>query len=228
MLGGLFGALAGGEASRMAGDIWKKGEGVLMAAQEAVPAIASGLLGQGNRTDTDINPAMQQAIKDAYKRAQADGSDRVEYKHYDSTPGGIGARLTTGRIGFDEFSKDDAGNITGFTQKYDTNKTARQALGEFNLLDPTTYYKPAEALLAKAQQSGVTNHDITFDTPSEVQSRPTPTVLADNKAKSYTVASGDNLSSISAKYGLSIDEIAKRNNLSDVNKIFAGQQLRIG
>ena len=204
--------------------------GVNMAAQEAVPAIAAGFLGI-DRTDTGISPVMAKAIQDAEKRASARGSDKVEYSDYDSTTdGGLAARLTMGRIGMNEFKRDDQGNVTGFTQIYDTDKESMdEAMSEIELMNPKTYYKPVEGLLAESQKSGVTTHDIDFgNTISEPQSRPTPPARAESPAmQAYNVAAGDTLSAIAAKHGLSIDEIARKNNLTNVNMINVGQQLKL-
>ena len=44
----------------------------------------------------------------------------------------------------------------------------------------------------------------------------------------YTVQKGDTLSAIAKKYGTTYQEIAKANGISDPNKIYAGQTLKIG
>ena len=44
----------------------------------------------------------------------------------------------------------------------------------------------------------------------------------------YTVKKGDTLSAIAKQYGTTYQEIAKANNISDPNKIYAGQTLTIG
>ncbi|OFK25343.1 GH25 family lysozyme [Olsenella sp. HMSC062G07] len=46
-------------------------------------------------------------------------------------------------------------------------------------------------------------------------------------AKKYTVKSGDTLSGIAAKYGTTYQAIAKKNGISDPNKIYSGQVLKI-
>ena len=204
--------------------------GVMMAAQEAVPAIAAGFMGI-DRTDRKISPAMADAIKLAEKRASARGSNKVDYIDYDSTTdGGLAARLTTGRIGMNEFKRDDQGNVTGFTQLYDTDKESfGDAMSEFDSKNLKSYYKPIEGLLAESQKSGVTTHDIDFgNTISEPQSRPTPPAPAESPAmQAYEVAVGDTLTAIAAKHGLSIDEIARKNNITNVNRISVGQQLKL-
>jgi len=196
---------------------------VLLAGQEAAPAILGGFFGQ-NRTDKSISPLMEQGVKDAYKRAQDEGADYVDYKHYGSDAGGLSARLTTGKMGFDEFKKDEQGNITGFTQRYDTDKTPMAALKEFNILKPNTYYKPFEAALAASQQRGVTTHDIDFrDQPVAAVTAPQP--VADTPS-TYTVKSGDTLSAISNETGVSLKDLMRMNAIQDANIIQIGQELK--
>lgn len=47
-------------------------------------------------------------------------------------------------------------------------------------------------------------------------------------AGSYTVKSGDSLSAIAARYGLSYETLARLNNISDPNRIYVGQTLNLG
>ena len=225
------GILPGGaERSDTVKKIMAAPEAVAIVATEAVPAIAGGFVGK-DRTDTSINPKMKSAIIDAEKKASAAGKDLVDYSDYDSTtPGGLAARLTMGRIGMNEFKRDDEGNATGFTQKFDTDKNPIPAASEFNRLNPKTYYKPMEAALAVSQNFGLTTHDIDFkNTISEPQSRPTPPTspTESDAMKAYNVAVGDTLTSIAAKHGLSIDEIARKNNIDNINMISIGQQLKL-
>lgn len=48
-----------------------------------------------------------------------------------------------------------------------------------------------------------------------------------NSTTTYTVKSGDTLSGIAAKYGTTVSDIAKKNNISNVNLIYVGQKLKI-
>lgn len=47
-------------------------------------------------------------------------------------------------------------------------------------------------------------------------------------ANTYTIKSGDTLSKIASQYGTTVGALAKANNISDVNKITAGQALNLG
>jgi LysM repeat protein len=206
-----------------AGNLGRKLQAVGMAADEAYPAIFGGLMGH-NRTDKQIPAAMEQGVIDAYNRAQSEGADYVDYKHYGSDAGGLSARLTTGKMGFDEFKKDEQGNVIGFTQTYDTDKTPQAALSEFNIFNPKTYYKPAEALLALSQKGGVTTHDIDFrDQPLSATTAPQP--VADTPS-TYTVKSGDTLSAIARDTGIDMKELMRKNSIQDANIIQIGQQLK--
>ena len=43
----------------------------------------------------------------------------------------------------------------------------------------------------------------------------------------YTVRSGDNLTKIARQYGTTVNQIAKWNNIKNVNLIYPGQKLRV-
>ncbi|MGA3513033.1 LysM peptidoglycan-binding domain-containing protein [Lactiplantibacillus plantarum] len=46
-------------------------------------------------------------------------------------------------------------------------------------------------------------------------------------SKSYTIQSGDTLSSIATKYGVTVNQLSSWNNISDPNKIYAGQIITV-
>lgn len=50
---------------------------------------------------------------------------------------------------------------------------------------------------------------------------------SDSSAKYYVVKAGDTLSSIAAKYGTTYQKIAKLNGISNPNRIYVGQKLRV-
>lgn len=49
----------------------------------------------------------------------------------------------------------------------------------------------------------------------------------DNNTVTYTVKAGDNLTKIAKQYGTTVKEIADKNNIKDINKIYIGQVLKI-
>lgn len=50
---------------------------------------------------------------------------------------------------------------------------------------------------------------------------------SDNNYKTYTVVSGDNLSSIALRFGTTVEEICRINNISNANLIYPGQVLKL-
>ena len=56
---------------------------------------------------------------------------------------------------------------------------------------------------------------------------PAPSVSQSNTNVKYTVKSGDTISGIAKKYGVTEDAIVKANNIKDKNKIYVGQVLTI-
>ena len=205
-------------------------EAVMITAQEAVPAVIGGALGF-DRSDTNINPKLQEALMQTAEKAKRDGRSKFGYTDYDSTtPGGLAARLTMGDVAMGEVTFDDKGNAIGMTQKFDTNKTPIEALSEFNILNPKTYYKPAEAALAAVQDRGLTTHNIDFVTPQprmagEIDITVDSTALP-GPATNYAVQAGDTLSSIAADRGTTIAEIVRRNNIANPDLIQIGQMIR--
>ena len=62
---------------------------------------------------------------------------------------------------------------------------------------------------------------------SPTLSPPTATAGVPGKATTYIVQAGDSLSGIAAKFGLTVDDIVKANNIENANQIYAGQELII-
>lgn len=52
-------------------------------------------------------------------------------------------------------------------------------------------------------------------------------LMSANKAVYYTVRSGDTLSGIASKYGTTYQKLAQMNGISNPNKIYAGQRIRV-
>ena len=60
----------------------------------------------------------------------------------------------------------------------------------------------------------------------EVQNRVNE-LLNSNNEVTYTVRSGDTLEAIAKRYNTTVNSIAQKNNIQDVNKIYVGQVLKI-
>tara|TARA_R110002050_G_scaffold59020_4_gene132181 strand:+ start:409 stop:1170 length:762 start_codon:yes stop_codon:yes gene_type:complete len=218
--------------------------GKVLAAQEAVPAILRGAVGAGDTTKTSVHPRVQSGLLEAYQTAKSRGAETLKYEDYNSNnAGGYGARHIFGDISMSNIKVNDKGEMVGLKpHAYDTNKTVKELTDEIDngiLQEDGTrttapMYKRAERELARHQDGGIVHHDLTFDTPKpaaatrkageadisvEATAPPDPQM-------SYAVRAGDTLSAIARSKGTTVDALAKLNNISNVDQIGIGQQIR--
>ena len=93
--------------------------------------------------------------------------------------------------------------LSGIASKFGT--TYQKIAADNGISDPNKIY-PGQVLKINGTSSSTTNQ---------------------NTTTTYTVKSGDTLSGIAAKYGTTYQELAKKNGISDPNKIYPGQVLKI-
>ena len=78
-----------------------------------------------------------------------------------------------------------------------------------------------------AEESGNQEQQDVPNTP-DAPAAPIPVDVSDNRIRSiYIIQPGDTLSGISAATGVSVDELARANDIADVNLIYAGSALVI-
>jgi lysozyme len=95
--------------------------------------------------------------------------------------------------------------------------TTVQTLAQLNDISNPNRIYVGQRLLVKEQSSSTT-------APSAPANN-TPT--SNSSATSYTVQSGENLSEIAAKFGTNWQALARLNNISNPNRIYVGQVLRL-
>ena len=86
-------------------------------------------------------------------------------------------------------------------------------LGRFLSIDPIAYNYPFQSSYVFAANNPITLVDILGMGPGD--------------PKTHTVKKGDNLTKISKKYGVTVEDIANMNNIKDLNKIKVGQVLQV-
>ena len=85
-----------------------------------------------------------------------------------------------------------------------------------------------EAQLIEEQQETNTPQGETTQTSSNTDPvRSTPTTSSASKSKLYVVKSGDSLSKIAGRYGVSVKKLMEFNKISNINKIYVGQKVKI-
>ncbi len=78
----------------------------------------------------------------------------------------------------------------------------------------------------EAEKTGMSdNKNVTA--PKAVKKSPSKTISTSINSKTYVVKSGDRLSVIAGRYGVSIKKLMEANNIADQNRIFIGQKLSI-
>ena len=187
-------------------------------------------------------------------KPNANGYVAVDYPHYNSTADGLVAGRIMGRKNSDgtyeiapgenyDFNASSVSQSERANYKKNLDGAMLSAAKDGSVLrmlanapDYLNYYtgaggkgmniggtfnRPGQGL--PAQQGGQSNYVpnspmTTPSAPPAIQSQPAP--------QSYAVQAGDTLSSIARQRGVSVDEIANINKISNVNQIGVGQQLR--
>lgn len=85
-------------------------------------------------------------------------------------------------------------------------------------VDINIAYKDYPTLIANLGLNGYGKNDVT------PENKPAP---VKPKTVTYTVKAGDTLSQIAKKYGTTVNKLATDNNISNPNKIYVGQKLKI-
>ena len=202
-------------------------------------------------TRSKLADAIDKALPDQTMMKDKDGFTQVDYPHYNKDGGThkgpiayVGGRVW-GR------KNDDGTYELRSDENYDFNAGVQQGNKEYkDNLDSATMDAVGRGDVIAALSSlpdhlayhtgaGTKGFNIggKFSRPdtegiiSEPQARPTPpaqeTTDVSNLAKAYEIQQGDTLTAIAKEFGLSIDEIAKKNNISNINNISVGQQLNL-
>ena len=192
--------------------------------------------------------AIADGIDGAYTagvKPNADGYVAVDYPHYNSTADGLIAGRIMGRKNSDgsyevapgerydfnasSVSEDERAaykkNLDGAMQSaYDDGSVLRMLA---NAPDYLNYYTGAGG---KGMNIGGKFSRPGTEAPTTQQPTVAPQVQTQPTAAptpgSYAIQAGDTLSAIARQRGVSVDEIANINNISNVDQIAVGQQLR--
>lgn len=130
----------------------------------------------------------------------------------------------------------EANNLVKYDNEVLDGKAAEPAKTTSKISGSTYSVKSGDTLGAIAQRSGVSvdnlakwsgikdKNSISVGQTIKLKA---PATAAPSTAKTYTVKSGDNLSTIAAKNGTTVKALQDLNGIKNANKIFAGQVLKL-
>ena len=133
---------------------------------------------------------------------------------------------------YDIWQNSSNGNLTGVNGNLDTNYMYRDLITE---IGNVSHSEPQEtksitslayAVLNGKYGNGEDRKKALGSLYNEVQAKVNE-IIKMNKTLSYTVKAGDTLSKIAKKYNTTYQELARKNNIKNPNKIYVGQILKI-
>lgn len=131
---------------------------------------------------------------------------------------------------YDMWQSSSTGRINGISSNVDTDYLYRDLISQIGDISPTNpndeILKLANEVISGKYGNGETRKKALGDKYSAVQAKVNELMAKRNEIK-YVVKKGDTLSKIALKYGTTVNNIAKKNNIKNVNKIYIGQVLKI-
>ena len=137
---------------------------------------------------------------------------------------------------YDIWQNSSKGRIDGISGNVDTNYMYRDLIGEISnnkvqhmtnqVQETKSIVDLANEVIAGKYGDGEQRKQALGSLYNEVQAKVNE-IMGTKKEITYTVKSGDTLSAIAKKYNTTYQEIAKKNNIANPNKIYVGQILKI-
>ena len=131
---------------------------------------------------------------------------------------------------YDMWQSSSTGKISGISSDVDTDYLYRDLISQIGNIKPTN---PNDEILRLANEvisgkygNGEARKKALGDKYAKVQAKVNELMAQRNEIR-YTVKKGDTLSEIALKFGTTVNAIAKKNNIKNVNKIYVGQVLKI-
>lgn len=192
---------------------------------------------------TDMNIAFCQVVKNSGRRAGYYGS--LDYfNNYIDTSKLSGYYKWLARYSNKEQSNCDIwqytskGSVNGVNGNVDINKVFNEAIfsGSTKTSAKKTNEEIAKEVIAgewdngDARKNKLTNAGYDYEAIQKIVNELLKSSNTSNTSKStstYTVKSGDTLSAIAKKYKTTVNALKKLNGIKNVNKIYAGQVLKI-
>jgi len=131
---------------------------------------------------------------------------------------------------YDMWQNSSTGKINGISSDVDTDYLYRDLISQIGNITPTN---PNDEILRLANEvisgkygNGEARKKALGKKYSAVQAKVNE-LMAERNEITYVIKKGDTLSSIAKKFHTTVKELARKNNIKDINKIYAGDVLEI-
>ena len=128
------------------------------------------------------------------------------------------------------WQNSSTGRINGVSSNVDTDYLYRDLISQIGDIMPTN---PDDEILRLANEvisgkygNGEARKQALGDKYEVVQAKVNELMAKRNEIR-YVIKKGDTLSGIAKKFNTTVKELARKNNIKDVNKIYAGDVLKI-
>ena len=131
---------------------------------------------------------------------------------------------------YDMWQNSSTGKINGVSSNVDTDYLYRDLISQIGNIKPTN---PNDEILRLANEvisgkygNGEARKKALGDKYAVVQAKVNE-LMAERNEITYVIKKGDTLSGIAKKFHTTVKELARKNNIKDVNKIYAGDVIKI-
>ena len=131
---------------------------------------------------------------------------------------------------YDMWQNSSTGKINGVSSDVDTDYLYRDLMSQIGDITPTNpdneILRLANEVISGKYGNGEARKKALGDKYNIVQAKVNE-LMAQRNEITYVIKKGDTLSGIAKKFHTTVKELAKKNNIKDVNKIYAGDVLKI-
>ena len=131
---------------------------------------------------------------------------------------------------YDMWQNSSTGTINGISSNVDTDYLYRDLISQIGDIKPTDpnneILRLANEVISGKYGNGEARKQALGDKYAVVQAKVNELMSKRNEIF-YVIKKGDTLSGIAKKFHTTVKELARKNNIKDVNKIYAGDVIKI-
>ena len=193
-------------------DIPKRVKKMMVSAEQDAQNKKDAKLKTTDKRPKVTKQGVEKMVKDATSKAESAAKTASRVGKLAKGVTGVGALLTASEAGAGS-DVVPAGRRDEFVKKMDAERKAKQAKKE----------ESDNQKKRRVEREALKN----ISDKKRVDAATKANKADADKPKTYKIKKGDTLSEIAQKHGLKTDELAKKNDIADKNKIYAGRTLKL-